>query len=170
VTKAEREELRRLLRSRFKVLRADVELRQVELRDELTAEIDARFAHLDKAYDDAMVLLQLAVDEANRKANDLGRELWGAEKWGQKHDRQVIVARAIDRPGVSERRHARVLGEQAIETRVKGALLELNRQENELLTELATGALESTEAKQFFGRIPILTELVPAYRLPEILD
>lgn len=170
MTKAERDELRRLLRARFKLLRADVAIRQGELQVQLGNEIEDRFAHLDRAYDDAMVVLQLAVDEANRKANDIGRQLWGTEKWGAKHDRPIVGARAIDRPGVKERQAARFDGMRAIEARVKAALLELDRQENELLTELATGALESNEAKAFFGRIPTLTELVPAYRLPEIAD
>lgn len=168
MNKGEREELRRLLRSRFKVLRADVAARQAELEAELSQQIEAQFAAEDKAYDDALFQLGLAVDEANRKANDLGRELWGREKWGEKHDRQLVSHAMIPKPGVAERHRLHQQGRLDIETRVKRALLELERQENELLTELATSALESAESRAFFARIPSVTELVPAYRLQEL--
>lgn len=168
MTKSEREELRRLLRSRFKVLRADVAARQAELEVELSAQIQAEFAASDKAYDDASYQLRMAVDEANRKANDIGRELYGPDEWGVKNDRVLIQSFALPRPGKAERFHRTNQGRTDIERRVKAALLELDRQENELLTDLATSALESTEAREFFNRIPSATELVPAYRLREI--
>lgn len=168
MNRTERDELRRLLRARFKLLRTDVAARKAELERELQEQIAERFAHLDKAYDDAMYQLKLAVDEANRKANDIGRELWGREKWGAKHDRTVVQAKMIDKPGVGERVEMHRLGRSEIDRRVKDALLRLERQENELLTELATSALESVQARQFLGRIPSVTEMVPAYRLKEI--
>lgn len=170
VNKAEREELRRLLRSRFKVLRADVEARKAELEVELDDQIRASFEATDRAYDLAQYKLQLAVDEANRVANDIGRELYGPDTWGVKHDRTVVTARTLDRPGVNERQRARMRGMLEIERRVKGALLELDRQENELLTDLATSALESTESIAFFNRIPNASELVPTYRLRELTE
>lgn len=170
MTKAEREELRRLLRSKFKVLRADVAARKAELEADLTRQVEAEFAASDKAYDDAMYQLRMAADEANRKANDIGRQLWGREKWGEKHDRQIITTAAIDRPGKTERWQRTNQGRADIEQRVKAALLELDRQENELLTDLATSALESAEARAFFQRIPSVTELVPAYRLRQITE
>lgn len=168
MNKNEREELRRLLRARFKVLRADVAARRAELVVELDEQVVAEYAAADKAFDDAMYQIKLAVDEANRKANDLCRELWGREVWGEKHDRTVVKAAPLDKPGVTERQQRRARGLAEIDRQVKAALLELDRRENELLTELATSALASTEAKAFFGRIPTVTDLVPAYRLQQI--
>lgn len=171
MNKSEREELRRLLRSRFKVLRADVAARQAELEVELHQQIEAEFAAGDKAWDDAMYQIRLAIDEANRKANDIGRELWGREKWGVKYDRELVGLRvAVDNPGVRERGRRFRQGQDEIDRRVKAALLELERQENQLLTDLATSALESAEAREFFDRIPSVTELVPAYRLRELTE
>lgn len=170
MNKTERAELRSLLRARFKLLRTDVSARKAELEAELQQQVEAEFAAGDKAYDDAMYQLQLAVDEANRKANDIGRQLWGAEKWGEKHDRVIVTAKEIPKPGKNERWQRMNEGRAEIERRVKAALLELERQENQLLTDLATTALESTAAKEFFGRIPSVTELVPAYRLKEITE
>lgn len=160
--------MRSLLRARFKVLRTDVKAREAELWVALEQQVEAEYAAVDKKYDDAMFQLQLAVDEANRKANDIGRELWGREKWGETHDRTVISARGIDKPGVAERRQRMQAGRLEIERQVQAALLELDRQENQLLTDLATSALESSESREFFDRIPTVTELVPAYRLREI--
>jgi hypothetical protein len=170
VNKGEREELRRLLRSRFKVLKADVQARKAELEVELGRQLDAEFAASDKAYDDAEYRIKLAADEANRVANDIGRELWGRDEWGEKYDKPIIACAKIDKPGRRERWERTNKGRVEIERRVMAALLQLDRQENELLTELATSALESAEAKQFFNRIPSVTELVPAYRLRELTE
>lgn len=170
MNKSEREELRRLLRSRFKVLRADVTARQAELEVELGKQVEAEFAAGDRAYDDAMYKIGLAADEANRQVNNIGRELWGREEWGEKHDRRLISVGRIEKPGKAERLRSTIVGQAEIERRVKTALLELDRQENQLLTELATSALESAEGREFFNRIPSVTELVPAYRLRELIE
>ncbi len=167
MTKAERTELVRLLRARFKMLRADVTAREAELIAELDEQIDADFAAGQKVFDDAMFELRLAVDEANRKANDIGRRLWG-ERWPTKTDQDIVRAQPIPNPGVEERRRRKSAGSSEIESRVKKALMELNRQEITLLTELTVGALETAEAKGFFDRLPSVTELVPAYRMREI--
>lgn len=168
MNKGERDELRRLLRSRFKVLRTDVYARKAELYVDLDRQVEAEFAASDKAYDDAMYRVSLAVDEANRQVNDIGRELFGREAWGEKHDRGMVTAERIPKPGMKERHRRTNTGKAEIERRVQAALLELDRQENELLTDLATSALESAGARDFFNRIPTVTELVPAYRLRQL--
>lgn len=170
MNKTERDELRRLLRARFKLLRTDVAARQAELETELEAQIEAEFAAGDRTYDELMYKLKLAVDEANRVANDIGRELWGLEKWGVKTEKQIVTAQDIPRPGKNERWQRKNQGRIEIERQVRAALHELERQENELLTELATSALQSTEAQAFFARIPSVSQLIPAYRLKEITE
>lgn len=168
MNKTERDELRRLLRARFKVLRADVEARRGELEAELSDQITAHFAAIDKQYDDAMYRIKLIGDDANRQINDIGRELHGADKWGVKHDRAMFSVASPPKPGSEERVSMSRRGFREIEQRVRNALLTLDRQENELLTELAMSALESADAQVFFGRIPSVSELVPAYRLHQI--
>ncbi len=170
LNKGEREELRRLLKSRFKVLRADVDARAAELEIELRQQVQQRFAGAEKAHEDAVYQVRQAVDEANRKANDICRELYGKEQWGTKFDKTVVHCAELPRPSDADKRQMQHDGKLAIAERVKKAKLELDRQENELLTELATAALESAEAREFFNRIPAASELVPAYRLPELGD
>lgn len=168
MNKTEREELRRLLRGRFKMLKADVAAREAELTQALQRDVEEQFAAMDRAYDDAMYRLQLAVTEANRVANDVGRGLFGLDSWGTKTDKAMVSCQSMPKPGQRERREAMMRGMAEIERRVKTALRELDRQEYELLTELATSALESSEAKSFFARLPTVSELVPSYRLGEI--
>ncbi len=47
-------------------------------------------------------------------------------------------------------------------------LLQLDRQEADLLRSLSVGALESEEAHRFLAAIPTVSELVPAARLAEL--
>lgn len=171
ITKAERAELRSLIRQRFKVLRADVEQRQYELIAELEERITERFAADDKAWADVAFVIGEAAREANRKANDAIREHVGRDGWPD--ERRVVVgasditqirAAATNKPQ-QEKSQLRRQGTARIEATVKSAQLSLDRQEADLLTRLVTGALESEEARAFLGEIPTVSALVPADRL-----
>lgn len=167
MNKTEREELRRLIRARFKVLRSDVDQRKAELFVELEQEITARFADEDKRWRDAAFVIEKIRLEANGQINDVYRELIGKDQYGTDTDHNLVSIRGVAQPH-NNRGLMRKRGEQQIDARCKAALLELERREVDLLTDLATSALESAEAKQFMGRIPTVSELVPASRLREI--
>lgn len=167
MNKTERDELRRLIRARFKVLRSDVEQRKAELITELDQEIAARFADVDKRWKDAMFVIEKIRLEANGQINQVYRDLIGKDEYGTAMDHNLVTIRHIGQPH-NNRGHMRNVGIQRIEARCKAALLELERREVELLSDLATSALESTEARTFMGRIPTVTDLVPAARLREI--
>ena len=77
ITKAERAELRSLIRTQLKVLRAEVVQRKSELLADVDEQIAGRFTDVDKAWADAAHLAQEAVLEANRRVNDVYRELMG---------------------------------------------------------------------------------------------
>jgi len=168
ITKSERAELRSLIRQRFKVLRAEIEQRRAELLVELEQGITERFAEEDKAWADAAFLIEEAVREANRKANDVMRGLLG-QAWPVHHDKGIVgtITSAIERP-TQERRSLRYNGQQRISAQVQAAYLKLSQQEADLLTRLASGALESAEARAFLGEIPTVSSLVPAVRLLEL--
>lgn len=164
MNKTERDELRRVVKARFKLLRSDVEQRKAELQLELEAAVVARFEADDKRWDDTLYLVQEAAREANRKANDLYREFFGPDEWGAKTDQEVIGARMVAKP-THERGMLLKRGYAEIEAKVKAALYELERREVEVLEKLAVTALESMDAKAFMDRIPTVSELVPASRL-----
>jgi len=167
ITKGERTELRSLIRQRFRVLRAEVVQRQAELEAELQARVTARFADEDKAWADGMYLIEEAAREANRKANDILRDMKieGLDLEGK--DFAIIVTRDINKPHAA-RTNLRREGLARIAAQVKGAMAQLDRQEVDLLTRLAAGALESDEARAFLGEIPTVSSLVPAVRLLEL--
>lgn len=167
MNKTERDELRRLIRARFKVLRSDVEQRKAELIVELEAEIAARFADEDKRWRDAAFVIEKIRREANGQINDVYRELVGRDNYPTTEDHNLVSIRHIAQPH-NNRGHMRTRGQHQIDARCKAALLELERREVDLLSDLATSALESAEARSFMGRIPTVSELVPAYRLKEI--
>lgn len=167
ITKGERAELRSLIRQRFKVLRADIDQRKAELLAELETRITDRFAESDKEWADAMYLIEEAAREADRKANDIlrGLNLHALDQDGR--DYSLVKTVAINKP-TQERTQLRREGEARIVAQIKGALLQLDRQEADLLTRLVAGALESEEARAFLGEIPTVSALVPADRLLEL--
>lgn len=168
ITKGERSELRSLIKQRFKVLRADVKVREAELIAELEGRIESRFAAEDKQWSDAMFLIEEAAREANRKANDILRGLTIAlPDYMATNEYRVVHATRLAQPR-QERTELTRAGQARIAAQVRAALLQLDRQEADLLTQLAVGALESDEARAFLGEIPTVSALVPADRLLQL--
>lgn len=167
MNRTERTELRGVIKRRMKVLRADIEARRRELYLDIDAELEREYEADVKKWDDLQFLVGQAVDETNRRVNDLYRQHYGFEVWGEKYDRHLIAAVAPESPK-GERYVERTTRRARVDSTVAGAFVELDRREADLLEELATGALESAEAKEFMARIPKVSELVPASRLEEL--
>jgi ElaB/YqjD/DUF883 family membrane-anchored ribosome-binding protein len=168
ITKTERNELRRVVRAQFKVLRSEVDQRAAELHVELDDEIRDRFADEDKRWDDLKWQIAELAREANRAANDLVRQ---ADMRGVEipdgHDYEIIMDRRMARP-TGDRERIRKDGRTRINAQVRAAKLQLERQEADLLRELAADAIESEDAQRFLASIPTIGELVPSTRLAEI--
>lgn len=163
ITKAERTELRSIVRQQFKVLRHEVEQRGVELLADLAGEIQDRYNDEDEAWGVASHKTQEAVLEANRAVNDIYRELLG-----DRHVERMYVGAQVPQQPTKHRMWLHREGQKRVEASVKAALLQLDRQEADLLRNLAIGALESDEARAFLTTIPAVGELVPAARLAEL--
>lgn len=166
ITKSERTELRSLIRQRFKVLRSQVEARRAELVVELEQHVAAKFAEEDKRWADAMLLIDEAVREANRKANDVLRGL-DIDAIDSSKEYTIVLNRGISKPA-TERNLLVRNGMKRIDAQVKAAYLQLDQQEADLLTRLVSNGLESDEARAFIGEIPTVSALVPAGRLLEL--
>ena len=171
ITKTERAELRSLINQRFKVLEADVEQRHKELLAEMEVKIGESFDDDIRQWADVGHLIHEAVMEANRVANDAFRNLVG-ETWQElnliRSASVEEIRRAAGGQTLQDKAQARREQSTKIEALVKAAMLELARQKVDLLSELATGALESDEARAFLGRIPTVGQLIPASRMPEL--
>src|SRR5205814_7946591 len=113
-------------------------------------------------------LIAEAVREANRKANNALRTVRAEQYTDASKEYEVIVSRTVAKP-TQKRTTLHREGTTRVEAQVKAALLQLDRQEADLLTRLVAGALESDEARAFLGEIPTVSALVPADRLLELV-
>lgn len=165
MTKTERNELRGIVRTQFKVLRAEVVQRQAEVLAEIEQEIEKRYVGEDRRRQAVMDRLGEIVGAASREATDVLK----AEEVGVSISRPIRVWHEnIEWPKddrISLRRQALA----AFEAKVAAAKLALDRQEADLLRKLAVGALDSDEAKSFLEGIPTVGELVPVSRLQELV-
>ena len=165
ISKGERTELRSVTRQQFKVLRAEVRQRETELNAQVEEEIAGRFAAEDQTWHALQHGVHEAVLEANRRINDALVE-HGYETRGPT-ERLWLTKPRMAQP--QEKRHElRHLAQSRIREQVMKALLQLDRQEADLLRQLSVGALESAEAHTFLDAIPTVGELVPSARLAEL--
>ena len=166
INKGERAELRALVKSQFKVLRAEVEQRRAEMLADLETQLNERYAAWDKQWSDTMFLCQEKALEANRAVNDILREMIDQPDGGRS-EYMLVHFQAPHKP---DRRRAelRSTGVARIHADVKAAMLRLDRDEADLLRTLTVGALESEEAKAFLEAIPTVGELVSRARLAEL--
>lgn len=170
MTKGERDELRRLLRQRFKVLRAEVEQRRLELAAEAAQRVQERYTGVDKLVDDVNGRIASIVDSAHREIRDLMSGIPDEQL-----TQLVWVGHTGNRmlpPQVGPKREDRFTLKAALTTgidaHVHTALVKLDRQEADLMERLVIGVIESKEAREFLRSIPTVAELVPATRLAEL--
>lgn len=167
MTQAERRELRSVIRAQFKVLRGEIDQRRAELAAEAAEQVRRRFASDDKQLDDLNWKIEQITDQANKDIRDAVKAVQGSSEsgtwtWSGPVHAPRVVRRQEDRYALT------VALNSGIEAQVKGALLNLERQEADLLRSLTLGALESEEARAFLAAIPSVGDLVPAARLLEI--
>lgn len=165
ITKGERTELRSIVKQQFKVLRSELEQRELEMDAEIEEEIVARFSADDTAWSVVQHRIHEAVMEANRQVNDALSE-GGFQERGST-ERMWIRSPDIRQP-TEDKAQLRRLAHSRIVAQIKGAKLRLEREEADLLRTLAIGAIESEEARAFLSAIPTVGELVPASRLAEL--
>lgn len=165
ISKAERAELKTIVKQQYKVLRSEIEQRQYELHEQVEEEIATRFSDDDEQWAAMQHRIYEACSEANRTINDLLRE-YGYEVRGHT-EREWVPTPRMSKPS-EKQNELRHQAAAKINTRVKSAKLRLDREEADLLRTLAVGAIESEEARSFLASIPTVADLVPAARLAEI--
>lgn len=165
ITKGERTELRSIVRQQFKVLRNEIAQREAEMLAEIEDELTAKYAETDQGWSTVMHEVHEATMEANRRINDALYTAGYQVKGGS--ERMWVMTPTINQP-TKDRQQLRHHATMKIRAQVKAALLRLDREEADLLRNLAVGALESDEAQAFLTAIPSVSELVPAARLQEL--
>lgn len=165
ITKAERAELRSVVRTQFKVLREEVEQRAAELHAEGAEAVSEKYAEIDQARAtverDARMIAQKALTDIEdllakhpeTKPSPSQRTLlsYGGVTW-QPDARYDLKGRAA----------------AAIDQRRRDAQVGLKRQEADLLRDLAVDALETDAARAFLSGLPTAAALVPSVRLAEL--
>ena len=167
MTKAERTELQSIVRRQFKVLRSEVAQRQVELLADMEAEIAAKYAETDEKWSTLVDGIRMICESAERevetfvRSSDFENVQPRFGSWMGMHN--------LPRPEDGRSELRRVATAQ-IAARAAEAKLSLERQEADILRDLAMGALESDEAHRFLRSIPSVGELIPAARLRELVE
>ncbi len=165
MTKTERAELKQVVKSQFRVLREEIEQRELEVIADMENQVNEKYRDEDEAYGRATVVAQELLVEMNQKVNDTFREIFGdAFVEGQ----YVSIILPNRQQSTIKRSHLVRAGRAQVAAQAKGAVVRLKREEADLLKELAVGALESDAAKEFLASIPAVGELVPRARLAEL--
>ena len=163
----ERRELRAVVKAQYKVLRAEVGQREAELMAEAEQRLVERYRDEDKRMDDLNWRIAQVVDQANNDIRDMLKEI-SDEQDGGRWQRMMSIGAPQIRRKSEDRKQLHAALEAGVKSQVKSALLSLDRQEADLLRQLAVDALESEAAQAFLERIPTVGELVPSRRLREI--
>ena len=167
ITPTERRELRTVVRTQFKVLRAEIEQRKAELLAQANEKIRHRYREDDKKLDDLNWRISQVADQATKDIEDLVKAA-GIDDLKLAFGRSIRISAPVLGRQQEDRQNLRLALSSGIDAQAKQALLTLERQEADLLGQLAMGALATDEAKAFLARIPTVGELVPASRLQEI--
>lgn len=165
ISKTERTELKTVVRQQFRVLRAELEQREVEMIMEVDAEVSARFADDDENWAVVQHKVHELVMAANRGINDALRE-HGYQERGHTERLWLTEPRRVQPH--EKRTELTTVATRQIRGQAKQAGLALDRQEADLIKNLAVGAIESEEAQAFLGDIPTVGDLVPGARLAEL--
>ena len=167
MTKAERDELLRLVRAKARLAKAGIEQHQAAL----LADFEAKLAAVYKPADDPVWqqlndAAEVVVRDANAKVAERCRDLGIPEEfmpgiacyW---HGRGVN--------GSTQRRaELRRVAQTRLEAEAKRAKVAIDTWAVEAHTELVAGALESGEARRFFDAMPTLQTLMPALEVGDL--
>lgn len=165
ITKGERTELKSIVRQQFKVLRSELEQREVEMLADIEEQIAAKYASDDRQWSVLQHTVHEAVMACNRSINDA---LYEAGYQVKGHTERIWVKNPNMQPPREERTNLRIQARRRVKANVHQAQLDLARREADTLRALAIGALESEEAQRFLSEIPTVGDLVPIARLAEL--
>lgn len=163
MNKTERIELAKLVKQQFRVLKAEVAQRKAEMLVDIERQIAERYHDEDVAWAEAARIGSGIVEEANRKVNDTFHELVGPA-----FVRHTIVRAWMPDKPTEHRSALRREAQRRVEADTKAALVRVERQEADLLRNLAIDLIESDEAKAFLAGIPDAAQLVEPPAMAEI--
>lgn len=166
ITKAERDELRRLVNERARLAKSGIEQRQAELLADVEAQLAATYRIDDDAWADVTAAAQQAVAEADAALSERCRQL------GIREEFRPAIAVSWHYRGENAARDRRAELRKVAQTRIaaegKAAKHTIDTAALQRREMLAAGALESPEALEFMASMPTATELMPALDVAEL--
>ena len=159
MTAAERGELGKLVRLRASVARQDAEQRGAWLLADAEAKLARQFDREDALWKEAVQAAQEEVAHANAVIDQRCAEMGVPETF-----RPTLHSYFFPRgenASASRRAELRKVVRSQVEARVKEAKVEINREAERQLTQLAIGALTSDDARAYLEAMPGADELLP---------
>jgi hypothetical protein len=166
MTKAERDELAKLVRRREKLAKSDVDGRAAKLEADFEEQLAKRYDPLDARW-------RGLYEDAERAVQDLN------ERIAEQCEQAGIPAQLAPSAGMgwssrgenysAERRaELRKVAKARIVAEVKDAKTKIERSSVEVQTQLVAGGLESDEAKAFLDSMPTAEALMPPVSVAEL--
>jgi hypothetical protein len=166
MTKAERDELARLVRRREKMAKADAERvaaeREADFEHQLAKTYDAYDEAWREAYKRASVAVEQLNEEIQQNFEDRGIPTEFAPSC---HPAWFGRGENIS---ASWRAELRKVAKTRITAAAKAAKVEIERQSVELQTQLVAGGLQSEEARAFLAAMPTADALMPSLSVADI--
>lgn len=167
MTKADRDQLIRLVKARARQAKAEAETREKVLLAEVEDQITAEYSRRDELWAEAVVI----VEEAARKANelivarcaDLGIPASQAPRV-----EQSWRSRSSSLSDPTRRAELRKLAQTKLTALTKTAKTMIDGKALEAETALLVGGLESDEARKLAAAMPTAEQLMPALGLEDL--
>lgn len=168
ITATERRELRAVVRSQMKALRSEVAGRESKLRHEVDKLLAEKYHDENERIRKMKREAAKITEEANMKLRELltafeAESIGGSWDYGRREYETPPLRRTITTRQQAEQQMTR-----AVQSQIRQAQHVIDRQEADLLKELAFDALRTDAAQQFLTKFPTAEELVPAPTLKEI--
>jgi hypothetical protein len=163
MTKSERTELGRVMRARAKVAKNEIESHAGRVLANIEAQLAATYPENHAAWANVTEHARRAIDEADTQIAQRCRELGIPERF-----RPSIDCRWYNwgENAMKDRRaELRKVAQTELAARVKAAKSAIDRRTVDLLTQLAAGMLESSQAKDFLAAMPAVDDLMPPITL-----
>lgn len=167
ITAGERRELRSVVRSQMKALRAEVKQRELELDADINRRLIEKFRDDEKAVIELEAKIRKLTIASNEKLAKLVEDFNDVASGGATRRAGQFSVPYLHK--VSERKeHLRQALQIGMRAEISNAKVAIDRQEADLLKELALDGLKTDAAQAFLQTILSAKQLVPASKILEL--
>jgi hypothetical protein len=166
ISKADREELGRVIKIRMKAAKSVVDQRKAELLADVEGQLSAQYEFDDEMWAEITRRAEEVVTQADERVAAICRENGIPEQF--RPQLHLGWYRRGENAAAERRAELRKLAERKIEAAAKGALATIEMRSADMMAQLIAGGLESAEAKAFLESIPTPMQLMPPVVVAEL--